>query len=670
MPRKKDLDDSEQSSAYRVLEFRPQLTSDQKQFLDRCLEPMRQLWNAIVLELESFEKMSWKDKLSNTRVACCPLPWERRSLFIKDNQIVGEVSDSEAKSALPVYGCREVGDRVEWIGSDKVYSYQQVEGKLLKYLAPYSPILDSISRRFVRNAPDVRNYTTLEGWQKAGKGVYTAANLSNVRGWESEPGLTFYSCPVRFYKEPYFSSTNFTGKNCISRLVAVKKNPVLPLLVPIYGIDPFIFEVPSDFLYGLVESAATAWNEYEKSKRGYSSIVRGKPRLKKYSEQIDTLSSGKSGTARMKGKDLIQLPKLGCIAVSGLTRRWPAGEEIKRFKLTKRIGGYYLQLTTDRARAKRQTKSTKVSAIDPGLRSYLTFDDGRKVENPRYYRKSEEQLAKLQQQLDAKLIHNLILWLNHPTRSPNDLIAQCPHLSEARAVAVLGAKGEIEIVSAIGMSYFGRLKHTAGKSKRTDAIQHKISRLHEKIRNQRKHFIHKQTTWHVRTHGTLICEDGMQSPNLKAKSKSVLNEDKTGFERNNAKAKSGLSKSLSDTGYGMYLSLLEAKAKASGKKVIKHPARFTTQQCPICDKKNKILLSETWYQCPDCGFESDRDQKAAIAMIVSVFEQGAVEWEALSEPVQKVIQQRQAYKERCLVDVQSEVIPQKSKRSTRKRRSA
>ncbi len=39
----------------------------------------------------------------------------------------------------------------------------------------------------------------------------------------------------------------------------------------------------------------------------------------------------------------------------------------------------------------------------------------------------------------------------------------------------------------------------------------------------------------------------------------------------------------------------------------------STQLCPNCEKKNKIPLSERWYNC-ECGYNCDRDVKSAICI--------------------------------------------------------
>lgn len=643
---------AKKETAYRVLEFRPRFTSEQIDHLDKCLEPLRQLWNVSLSELEEFDCAKVKDKVSGRYVDRSLLPWDRRSVYVEGNRILssGEVKQrsSEINKAVAVNGWEESPSGIIWCRDGKPLKAKEVEGKIIRYFAPCSSILAGKSMWLVNKALTVSTYTTVEGWKKAGKGICTASDLTHVRGWQSEAGLTFYSCPVSFHRREFFFRTpNLTGKvegsDSFSRMAA---RETLAELIAMGRLDPAIMQVHSDYCYGVVKGLATAWGEYDKSRKGWSksSVRRGKPRYKKMSDTYKTLSSGKSGGFSIKGKDLMQLPGVGRAIVGGVSSRWPENAPMKTFKITKRTGGYYLQITGEITKSLRQLKTEKVAAVDPGLRSWLTFDDGRTVDNPRFYQKSEEKLAKLQQQLSAKLTQNLILWLNHPDRTIADILSRCRTLKEESAKAVLSAKTESAIAEIIGLSYLGKLKWSVGVSKRTEALQKKISRLHEKVGNQRKHFIQKQSTWHVRKYGTLICEDGMQSPNLKAKAKPVVNEDKSGFKHNNASAKSGLSKSLSDTGYGLYLSLVEAKAKAAGKQLIKHPARFTTQQCPICDKKNKILLSETWYQCPQCGFEANRDQKAAIAMVVAVYEKGAVAWEDLSESAKSAIGQRKQWK--------------------------
>lgn len=78
-------------------------------------------------------------------------------------------------------------------------------------------------------------------------------------------------------------------------------------------------------------------------------------------------------------------------------------EEIQRVRLVKRADGYYCQFAIKSELANDQVKPTgKCLGIDMGLTHFYTDSDGNKVENPRYLRKSEKRLKRLQRRVSKK----------------------------------------------------------------------------------------------------------------------------------------------------------------------------------------------------------------------------------------------------------------------------
>lgn len=79
-------------------------------------------------------------------------------------------------------------------------------------------------------------------------------------------------------------------------------------------------------------------------------------------------------------------------------------------------------------------------------------------------------------------------------------------------------------------------------------------------------------------------------------------------------AKSNLAKSIYDVGWASFINKLACKAEEAGRKLVKVTARFTSQDCSRCGKRQKLDLSERWYSCP-CGAELSRDHNAAINIL-------------------------------------------------------
>ena len=73
--------------------------------------------------------------------------------------------------------------------------------------------------------------------------------------------------------------------------------------------------------------------------------------------------------------------------------------QIKRVRLIRRADGYYAQFCIDEERLEDCTSTGQVIGLDVGLESFFTDSNGQKVENPRFLRKSERKLKKLQRRL-------------------------------------------------------------------------------------------------------------------------------------------------------------------------------------------------------------------------------------------------------------------------------
>jgi putative transposase len=72
-----------------------------------------------------------------------------------------------------------------------------------------------------------------------------------------------------------------------------------------------------------------------------------------------------------------------------------------------------------------------------------------------------------------------------------------------------------------------------------------------------------------------------------------------------------LAKSISDAGWGAFLTILTAKAASAGHEVIRVNPRFTSQKCHQCGEIVQKSLSVRTHVCPFCGYVADRDVNAA-----------------------------------------------------------
>ncbi|MEG5015636.1 MULTISPECIES: transposase [unclassified Microcoleus] len=79
-----------------------------------------------------------------------------------------------------------------------------------------------------------------------------------------------------------------------------------------------------------------------------------------------------------------------------------APDEIKRIRIVRRADGYHAQFCINVERKEELVPTGKVIGIDVGLNHFYTDSDGETVPNPRYLRKSEKALKRLQKRVSRK----------------------------------------------------------------------------------------------------------------------------------------------------------------------------------------------------------------------------------------------------------------------------
>ena len=122
----------------------------------------------------------------------------------------------------------------------------------------------------------------------------------------------------------------------------------------------------------------------------------------------------------------------------------------------------------------------------------------------------------------------------------------------------------------------------------------KVANLHEKVANQRKDFLHKQSRQIANAYDC-VCIENLD---MKAMSQSL-----------------NFGKSVADDGWGMFVTFLKYKLEETGKRLVKVNKFFASSQiCNVCGYKNtatKNLSIRAW-DCPECGTHHNRDINAAI----------------------------------------------------------
>ena len=117
----------------------------------------------------------------------------------------------------------------------------------------------------------------------------------------------------------------------------------------------------------------------------------------------------------------------------------------------------------------------------------------------------------------------------------------------------------------------------------------KVANLHEKVANQRKDFLHKQSRQIANAYDC-VCIENLD---MKAMSQSL-----------------NFGKSVADDGWGMFVTFLKYKREETGKRLVKVNKFFASSQiCNVCGYKNtatKNLSIRAW-DCPDIFNLENRD---------------------------------------------------------------
>ena len=216
------------------------------------------------------------------------------------------------------------------------------------------------------------------------------------------------------------------------------------------------------------------------------------------------------------------------------SRQIPPAAKVTTVTVSKDASGrYFVSLLCDDV-VSTKPEVAQVVGIDLGLTHFAILSDGKKIPAPNAFRKHEKKLAKLQRRLARK---------------------------------------------------------KKGSKNRTKA-RLKVAKLHAKMADIRKDFIHKLSTRLIHENQVIAIE-----------TLAVSNMQK------NRK----LAKSIGDAGWAEFVRQLEYKARWYGRKVVKidrwHPS---SKRCSDCGyTAEKMPLNVRQWTCPECGSSHDRDVNAA-----------------------------------------------------------
>ena len=333
---------------------------------------------------------------------------------------------------------------------------------------------------------------------------------------------------------------------------------------------PWYGEIHSQVLQDMVKRVKVTFDRYlggdATGKRS------GKPRYKpKHRYRTFTYPQAKLDWLISTNK--IKLPKIGEVRFI-LHRPLPPGFNLKTVSITKKADGFYVTFSLEDKSVPEIPCSVvpteeNSTAIDLGCEYFATLADGTTIEPPKYFRRSQDKLAKLQQKASAR------------------------------------KKG----------------------SRARKLLYKKVARLHQKIARQRKQFHFEVAKQLLVRYDAVFVEDltvkNMVRRNkpkqdgaykLGGKPAQTAPHENGNYIPNNQSAKSGLNKSILDCGWSQFLDILSLKAERAGLKVVKINPRGTSQVCVNCLNRVDKELSERWHCCYHCGVMMPRDWNSALLL--------------------------------------------------------
>ena len=222
--------------------------------------------------------------------------------------------------------------------------------------------------------------------------------------------------------------------------------------------------------------------------------------------------------------------------------------KIKNATISQLAGQWYISFQVEIETAEPNHTSTTIVGLDAGVAKLATLSDGTVFEPVNSFQKNQKKLARLQRQLSRKV----------------------------------------------------KFSNNWQKQKR------KIQRLHSRIANIRRDYLHKVTTTVSKNHAMIVIEDLKVSNMSKSAAGTVSQPGR------NVRAKSGLNRSILDQGWYEMRRQLEYKQLWRGGQVLAVPPAYTSQRCACCGhtaKENR--LSQSKFRCQVCGYTANADVNGA-----------------------------------------------------------
>ena len=250
-----------------------------------------------------------------------------------------------------------------------------------------------------------------------------------------------------------------------------------------------------------------------------------------------------------QGNSRLFLPKLGWIRYRN--SRDVLGE-LRNVTVSSNGGKWYISIQTQREVEQPVSTATTSIGIDLGIARFATFSDGSHIAPLNSLKTQQAKLAKYQR----------------------------------------------------------RMAHKQKFSNNWKKAKAKVQKIHTKIANARRDFLHKTTTTISQNHAVVFVED-LQVRNISQSAAGTAENPGT-----NVAAKSGLNKAILDQGWGEFRRQLDYKTAWNGGMLFAVPPQYTSQTCPCCGHVSADnRQTQARFACVECGYENHADVVGAVNVL-------------------------------------------------------
>ena len=153
-------------------------------------------------------------------------------------------------------------------------------------------------------------------------------------------------------------------------------------------------------------SADRAWQSIQrfyKNCRLNKPGKKGYPKFQKFTRSVEYKTTGYKLSPDRKKIEFKDGFKAGVFELwTSRDLVWYSEQQINRVRVVRRADGYYCQFLVNVERKETHNFEANVVGIDLGLNAFYTDSNGKAVDNPKYLRKSEKQLKKLQRRVSRR----------------------------------------------------------------------------------------------------------------------------------------------------------------------------------------------------------------------------------------------------------------------------